>query len=94
MSQARGRYYDTLNCSPESTLEQIATEFRHRSLELHPDKHPERRDEYLALIEAYDTLGDAKKRALYDRWLASGIEQDFNLWRQTSSTVLVLFFDS
>lgn len=88
MSQTRGHYYDILNCSPESTREQIATEFRHRSLELHPDKHPEHREEYLALINAYDTLGDAKKRALYDRWLASGIEQDFDLWKQTSSTVL------
>lgn len=67
-----GKLYTVLGVQPKSTLSEIKRAYRQLALKLHPDKNPSNKKESERKIkeinEAYETLSDDKKRALYDRY--------------------------
>ncbi len=61
--------YQTLGVHPTSTLEQIKAAFRRQALRFHPDKNagsPEAAERFKHINEAFATLSDPGRRALYD----------------------------
>jgi len=71
-------FYDRLGVSPDATNEQIKKAYRKMALKLHPDRNPGDKtaeEKFKALGEAYDVLGDEKKRKLYDRYGKKGLEE-------------------
>lgn len=61
--------YDILNLKIDASDQQIKQSFRQLSLKFHPDKDkdPIIKDKYLKIVEAYDILGDCKKKIIYDK---------------------------
>jgi curved DNA-binding protein len=61
-------YYKTLGVDRKATPEQIKAAFRRQARKYHPDanKGEEAERKFKELSEAYDVLGDAKKRTEYD----------------------------
>jgi curved DNA-binding protein len=62
-------YYKTLGLDRKATPEQIKAAFRKQARKFHPDTNKgdaEAERKFKELSEAYDVLGDAKKRAEYD----------------------------
>jgi len=61
--------YDILNLKIDASDQQIKQSFRQLSLKFHPDKDkdPIIKDKYLKILEAYDVLGDCKKKIIYDK---------------------------
>ena len=76
-------YYQILEVSEKATVEECVKAARKRLMKVHPDKHPEDRndpvkskywtDEAAKVTEAQEILGDATKKALYDEKLRFGI---------------------
>ncbi|ESO97986.1 hypothetical protein LOTGIDRAFT_97157, partial [Lottia gigantea] len=62
-------YYDVLGVSPNATQSQIKTAYYTLSKRYHPDtKTGDKENEiFLEITEAYEVLGNLKKRRLYDR---------------------------
>ena len=63
--------YRALGISPTATMEEIATAFRKRAKETHPDTSGrESAAEFVQVSAAYDVLGDPARRERYDksRW--------------------------
>lgn len=66
-------YYDILNISPNATPEEIKKAYRESARKGHPDlftgkqEYPERLEQFKELNEAYEVLGDTKKRRKYDQ---------------------------
>ncbi|TMD53971.1 MAG: J domain-containing protein [Chloroflexi bacterium] len=59
-------YYRTLGVDKKATPEQIKSAFRKQARKYHPDTNkgnPEAEEKFKQLSEAYDVLGDPKKRA-------------------------------
>jgi curved DNA-binding protein CbpA len=69
----RGRnreLYGRLGVAPDCSHAQIVAAYRRLSLLAHPDTcpdDPEAADRFRALTEAYEVLGDVRRRASYDR---------------------------
>jgi len=62
-------YYKTLGVDRKATPEQIKSAFRKQARKFHPDTNKgdaEAEKKFKELSEAYDVLGDPKKRAEYD----------------------------
>lgn len=63
--------------NPEGwTDKALASLYRRACREHHPDRHPEGREHarhFQRLQEAYAVIGDPRRRAVYDRWLGSGL---------------------
>jgi hypothetical protein len=61
-------YYAALGVDPKADLAGIKAAYRCRAKELHPDRNPSPRtkEEFQLLVVAYETLGNAEKRAEYD----------------------------
>ena len=62
-------YYKTLGVDRKATADQIKAAFRKQARKYHPDANKgdaEATKRFKELSEAYDVLGDAKKRAEYD----------------------------
>jgi molecular chaperone DnaJ len=66
-------YYKTLGVERDATPEEIKKAFRKLALECHPDRNPgkECEERFKEINEAYSCLGDAQKRANYDRFGAA-----------------------
>lgn len=67
-------YYDILGVAPTADEATIKTAYRKLARKYHPDvsKEPDAEEKFKAVNEANDVLGDAKKRAAYDRVRAGG----------------------
>ncbi|KAJ3352591.1 DnaJ sub C member 7 [Entophlyctis luteolus] len=104
--------YRVLNLKPSATPAEIKAAYMSLMLELHPDRQrAELRSEhqkadslkrFLAVREAYDTLGDARRRREYDQsrsWLGTASatpsadtpkparpSADFSSWSETETT--------
>jgi len=69
-------YYAILGVKPEATHAAIKAAFRKLAFKHHPDKNPGQEAEAAArfkdISEAYGVIGDAEKRAEYDRFRSSG----------------------
>lgn len=61
-------YYKTLGVGKNATQDQIKTAFRKLAHQHHPDKQGGNEAKFKEINEAYQVLGDEKKRAQYDHY--------------------------
>jgi len=69
-------YYEILEVSRDSILEEIRTAYRRLALKYHPDKNPGNKvaeDRFKQVSEAYQVLADPEKRQLYDLYGDAGL---------------------
>lgn len=70
MATATKDYYAVLGVKREATAEEVRKAYRRLARKLHPDVNPNNKaaeERFKEVQEAYDVLGDAKKREFYDR---------------------------
>ncbi|MFD0897359.1 molecular chaperone DnaJ [Loigolactobacillus binensis] len=67
-------YYETLGVSRDASQDEIKRAYRKLSKKYHPDlnKAPDAEQKFKDISEAYETLGDADKRAQYDQYGSAG----------------------
>jgi molecular chaperone DnaJ len=75
-------YYEILGVSKSASLEEIKKAYRNLALQHHPDrvaadKKKEAEEKFKEISEAYAVLSDSQKRALYDQYGHSGIDQKY-----------------
>lgn len=74
-------YYTTLGVSRTADADEIKKAYRKLASKLHPDKHPGDKAaeaKFKQVNRAYQVLGDAKKRALYDEFGEQAESEGFN----------------
>ncbi|HZT74267.1 MAG TPA: J domain-containing protein [Terriglobales bacterium] len=70
MATATKDYYAVLGIKREATAEDVRKAYRRLARKLHPDVNPNNKaaeERFKEVQEAYDVLGDPKKREFYDR---------------------------
>ena len=70
MSTSKRCYYEVLGVERGASEEDLKKAFRRLAMKHHPDRNPDNKDceaHFKEAKEAYEILGDAQKRALYDR---------------------------
>ena len=73
---AKRDYYEILGVPKNVGAEELKQAYRKLALKYHPDKNrgnPEAEEKFKEATEAYDVLGDPKKRANYDRFGHEGV---------------------
>jgi molecular chaperone DnaJ len=75
-------YYEILEVKKNATHDELKKAYREMALRHHPDRVPvekkkEAEDAFKEISEAYAVLSDPQKRALYDQYGHSGIDQKF-----------------
>uniref|UniRef100_T1GVU0 J domain-containing protein n=1 Tax=Megaselia scalaris TaxID=36166 RepID=T1GVU0_MEGSC len=73
-------FYEILECSPNSTHEELKNSYKQLILQYHPDKNA---DSSIGneIIEAWNTLRDENKRKLYDAEIfQTQIQQSYNIF--------------
>lgn len=78
MTTKKRDYYEILGVSRDSSGEVIKKAFRKLALEYHPDRNKVdgAAEKFKEINEAYQVLGDAKKRSAYDRFGHAGLGQN------------------
>jgi curved DNA-binding protein len=74
-------FYQELGLSREASQDEIKKSYRKLAAKLHPDRNPgDKKTEtrFKAVNRAYETLSDAKKRALYDEFGEEGLREGFD----------------
>ncbi|KAF5752525.1 Chaperone protein dnaJ 20 [Tripterygium wilfordii] len=79
-------FYELLGIPETGTLPEIKQAYKQLARKYHPDvSPPDRVEEYtrrfIMVQEAYETLSDSRRRALYDRDMARGIHLAFSARR-------------
>lgn len=67
-------YYSILGISKNASQEEIKKAYRNLAFKYHPDRNPdskEAEEKFKLVTQAYDILGDEKKRAEYDMYGSS-----------------------
>ncbi len=82
MTPAKRDYYDVLGAKKSASLDEIKKAYRELALRYHPDRVPhdqkkEAEEKFKEISEAYAVLSDSQKRALYDQYGHSGIDQKY-----------------
>jgi molecular chaperone DnaJ len=73
---SRRDYYDVLGVARSSTEQDIKSAYRKLALKYHPDRNPgdkQAEEHFKEAAEAYSVLGDAERRARYDRFGHAGV---------------------
>lgn len=73
---AKRDYYEVLEVSKSSSVEEIKKAYRKKAIQFHPDKNPDDKDaeeKFKEAAEAYDVLGDEQKRQRYDQFGHAGL---------------------
>lgn len=84
---AEGSFYDLLGISQSGSLEEIKRAYKQLARKYHPDVSPPGRAEeytkrFIRVQEAYETLSDPRRRALYDRDMVGGLQVAFSARRR------------
>lgn len=82
MMATKRDYYEILGVSKNASLDEIKKAYRSLALQHHPDRVPhekkkEAEEKFKEISEAYAVLSDTEKRALYDQYGHSGIDQRY-----------------
>ncbi|MFH0855207.1 MAG: molecular chaperone DnaJ [Candidatus Omnitrophota bacterium] len=82
MVSVKRDYYEVLGVHKNASLDEIKKVYRELALKFHPDRVPheqkkEAEEKFKDISEAYAVLSDANKRALYDQYGHSGIDQKY-----------------
>jgi molecular chaperone DnaJ len=82
MMATKRDYYEILGIKKNATLDEIKKAYREQALRYHPDRVPheqkkEAEEKFKEISEAYAVLSDSQKRALYDQYGHSGIDQRY-----------------
>lgn len=70
-----GDYYEILGVGRNASQEEIKAAYRKAALKYHPDRNPDNKEaeeHFKKASEAYSVLGDAERRARYDRFGTAG----------------------
>jgi len=70
-------YYKTLGVERSATADEIKKSYRKLAMKYHPDRNPDNKeaeDKFKAAAEAYEVLGDAEKRKVYDQYGFEGLQ--------------------
>ncbi|KAG5531392.1 hypothetical protein RHGRI_026122 [Rhododendron griersonianum] len=83
-------FYELLGISSEGTAVEIKQAYKQLARKYHPDVSPPGRVEeytqrFIRVLEAYETLSDPGRRAMYDRDMARGIHLAFSARRRFQS---------
>lgn len=71
-------FYDRLGVKPDASSDDIRKAYRKMALKYHPDRNPNdptAADKFKDVGEAYDTLSDAEKRKIYDKYGKEGLKE-------------------
>ena len=84
---AEGSFYDLLGISKSGSLEEIKRAYKQLARKYHPDVSPpgcveENTKRFIRVQEAYETLADPRRRALYDRDMIGGLQVAFSARRR------------
>ncbi|MDD4938605.1 MAG: molecular chaperone DnaJ [Candidatus Omnitrophica bacterium] len=82
MMSTKRDYYEVLAVNKSASLDEIKKAYREAALRYHPDRVPheqkkEAEEKFKEISEAYAVLSDSQKRALYDQYGHSGIDQKY-----------------
>ncbi|KAJ3386491.1 hypothetical protein HDU80_000384, partial [Chytriomyces hyalinus] len=75
--QPQQSYYEIIGIERDADADQIRRAYRKQALKCHPDKRgddPVAAEQFQRLSKAYEVLSDEKKRQVYDKYGANGVE--------------------
>ena len=91
-------YYECLQISKNASGAEIKKAYRKMALKYHPDRNQgdkEAEEKFKLINEAYQVLSDENKRAVYDKYGKSGLEQQgFRGFRDADMSDLADIFES
>jgi molecular chaperone DnaJ len=73
-------YYEVLEVTRSASIDEVKTSYRKLALKHHPDRNAGNKDaeeKFKELSEAYEILGDAQKRQIYDQYGHAGLKSAF-----------------
>ena len=74
---AKRDYYDVLGIAKDASVDEIKKAYRKVAVKNHPDRNPDdsaAEERFKEATEAYEVLGDAETRKIYDQYGFAGLE--------------------
>jgi DnaJ-class molecular chaperone len=75
-------YYEFLGVSSEASADDIRKAYKIMVPQLHPDKNPDREEDFKKLQRVYGVLNNKEKRSLYDRGGEEAVERGPSIFEQ------------